>query len=160
MTAWSFTDKFAELAPVPAFPVASPEDPLGYGSDLACDGNDLTADYAERSGSDPLVVVEYFVRMISTPRGSLPDAPGEGVDVRGYLHQGLTQADITALRSMILAQAENDDRIESIAVTVTPEPDGSSIDIEIDGQIVGSEGPFNLVMGVTDAGALIKELTA
>lgn len=157
---WSFADTFSALSESVAATVAGPESPVGYGSDLACDAVDVTPDFAERDGSDPLLVVESFVRMITTPRGSLPDAPGEGIDIRGYLHSGLTQADIVAMRSAIVAQAQNDDRIDSVQVAVTPSPDGSELSIEISGQIAGSTGPFKLVLALTDSAALIQELTA
>ena len=156
MTAWDFASAFAQLAASEAVAATPPASP-GYGSDLQC-SDDLTYDMAERDGLDPRLVAESFYRALITPRGSVVDSPAYGIDLRGELSKGQTQVAIDRLRSRIESQAEDDDRIESVNVSIVPEPDGQVLSITIGGQLADSAGPFSLILGLTDAGLLLKEM--
>ena len=160
MTTWDFSSQFALAADVLDVGVAMPESALGYGSDIACDATDVAEDFHERSSGDPLVVVENFARLLITPRGSLYDAPDDGIDLRGYVSRGLNQQGISDLKAAIVAQATNDDRLDNITAQVTPSPDGSFVSVTITGSIVGSAGPYFLVLGLTNSTALVQEMHA
>jgi phage baseplate assembly protein W len=148
-------DELAEWLPVG---VASPEEPVGWGSDLWCE-DDLASDYREVSGSDPLVVAQAAYRAITTPRGSVLGCPDYGVDLRGYLSMGITTRTLAALRGVVELQIARDDRIAAVTVTATNR-DPREIELRIDGKIESSTESFSLVVGLTDAGALLEEMRA
>lgn len=135
-----------------------PEPPLGYGSDLSC-VDDLDPEMREVSGSDVRSLAEALIRSIMTPRGSVPDAPDYGIDLRSYLHRPSTRTELLAIEGDIANEWGKDDRVSRSEVT---------IDVLEMGRVLRGRGrvypadpslePFSLVFGVTDAGAAIEEI--
>jgi hypothetical protein len=153
---WDFASTFATLAEAEPVAATAPDVPL-YGSDLQCT-DDLTEDMTERDGADPLLVAEHFYRMLRTPRGTLVDAPASGIDLRSSLSKGLTQQGLALLRDQIAAQAEDDDRIDSVNVQIVPSDDGSELEITVGGVLSDSAQTFTLIMGLTDSDLLLREM--
>lgn len=112
------------------------------------------------AGNDPLLVAQAAYRSITTPRGSVPDAPDYGIDLRSYLSRGLTTREIQQLEGVIALHIRKDDRIESVDVSVQVEDSAKAIRVAIDGVIALSSRTFSLVLGLSDAGALLEEMTA
>lgn len=138
--------------------VATPVAPFGYGADISC-ARDLEEDMPEVSGQ--LVLAQALVRRIDCPRGGLPDDGDYGIDLRSYLNRGITTTEQRSIAGAIRSELSKDDRVDTVAVTVTPTPTGESIRVSI--QVVPRDpalgGPFTLTLAVTDGGALVEEMT-
>jgi len=137
--------------------VATPTAPFGYGSDISC-ARDLEEGMPEVSGQT--VLAQALVRRLDCPRGALPDDGDYGIDLRSYLNRGLTVDQVRGLAGAIRSELTKDDRVDTVAVTVTPTPTGESIRVSI--AVVPRDatlgGPFTLILAVTDGGALIEEM--
>lgn len=153
------SDRVDELGAESLEQTAAPESPVGWGSDLSCD-HDIDEAFTELAGDDPILVAQAAYRAITTPRGSVPDAPDYGVDLNGYLSRGVTVQAIQALAGMISLEIRKDDRVDSVSVDVQPEDDGRALRVTIDGTIAESSRTFSLVLGLTDAGVLLEEMKA
>jgi hypothetical protein len=134
--------------------------PFGYGRDLVC-VDDIDPQLAETDPDGLESFAQDLYHRLTTARGSLPDDPNFGFDVRALLSKGLTQADIRSAVTQIEGELQKDDRgvayeveltqtgslaIPSwlLRITVTP-ADGSST--------------FDLVLAVTGGEALLQEIT-
>jgi hypothetical protein len=92
------------------------------------------------------VVGEQLARRLMTPRGSLPWAPNDGLDLRGMLSAKFTASMLYKWRSQIVGECEKDERVRSADVTITPAVDFLSAVITI--TVTTADGPFALVLGV------------
>lgn len=92
------------------------------------------------------VPIQRLVRRLYTPRGSCPDCPNDGIDVRDFLNSPTLTAD--QMQGIIRGELEKDAAVLSVTVIVTLS--GSlpkrEMRIDIDGEL--SDGPFALVVGV------------
>ncbi len=135
--------------------------PLGYGADISC-ASDLDPHVAELDGHDPLVLAQALVRRFDCPRGALPDDPNYGLDLRAYCNEGTTAAEIRALAGQLRLEAQKDDRVDDVVVTVRPRPDGSDLQIEFLVQPVALTGlipsPFSFTLAASSAALLIEAL--
>ncbi|MBZ0121788.1 MAG: hypothetical protein K8H88_32645, partial [Sandaracinaceae bacterium] len=78
---------------------------------------------------------------------------------RAYCNRGTTADEVRALAGQIRTEVEKDDRIESLAVTVTPAADGSSLSISLVVTPVAAElGGFTLTLAATSADVLLEEI--
>jgi len=95
------------------------------------------------------VPIQRLVRRLFTPRGSCPDAPNDGIDVRDFLNRpALT---IEQMQGIVRSELEKDEAVlppANVKVTITGPLSKREMTIEIDGDL--SDGPFALVVGVTD----------
>lgn len=155
------SDRVNEVAAEALVPMAAPEVPTMWGSDLSCE-EDIDPGFVELPGNDPRLVAQSAFRAITTPRGSVPDAPDYGIDIRGYLHSGLTRQRLQQIDGIVALEIAKDDRIASVNVVSEQEDtdDGPKLRIRIDGVIAGSTGTFSLVVGLTDSGALLEEMAS
>jgi len=131
--------------------------PGPLGSDLSCT-DDCDPLMLEVGGTTALVVAQDAWRTITSPRGSIPDAPGRGLDVRMFARRAATPAEVQSWAAQIRAELEDDDRIETLDVSVVQ----ASIDtwnIDIRGTTVGN-GTFTLIGDLTPGGPILKELVA
>ncbi len=138
----------------------APAAPFGYGSDLSC-ADDLAADMAEVDGFSTLALAQAIVRRLDCPRGGLPDDPDYGIDLRSYVNRGTTRDGILALAGAVRSEIEKDDRVDRVAVTVTPLPTGQALGVRL---VVTpadpSLGGFALTLAVTSAQVVIDEMGA
>lgn len=137
---------------------SAPEPPLGFGGDLSC-VDDLDADMREVSGDDIASLAQALMRRILTPRGSVPDAPDYGIDLRGYLHRPSTRAELLALSGDVQNEWSKDDRVARSEVQISAIEMGKRISGS--GRIYPADPnleAFTLTFGVTDAGAAIEEI--
>jgi hypothetical protein len=146
----------AELAKLVKI-VPTPVVPFGYGTDLSC-VSDVTETMDEVDPFSVRGIGEALVRQLTTPRGSLPDDPDYGLDVRRFLNRGMTRDEITSLSGQIATEVGKDDRVSSSAVTVAL-PDASTLRIAL---AVTPQDPllgnFKLVFAVTSGDLVIEEL--
>jgi hypothetical protein len=93
-----------------------------------------------------IVPIQRFVRRLYTPRGSCPDAPNDGIDVRDFLNSTLT---VEQIQGLIQGELSKDPAclIATATVTFSGPLNKKTAKIEIDGEL--SDGPFALVIGVS-----------
>jgi len=128
-----------------------------YGSDLSCT-DDCDPLFLEVDGTTPLIVAQSAWRSITSPRDSIPDAKGRGLDVRTFARRAATTSEAQSWAAQIRAELEDDDRIEALDVSIVQ----TSVDtweISISGTTVG-DGTFELIGTLTPGGPILKELTA
>lgn len=149
----------AELATIEReAPVPVP--PLGYGRDLSC-VTDCTDDYAE---VDPLTrhaLAESLFRSVTTPRGTVIDAPALGIDVRAW-GTGAAIGPNTLITYSDQARGEmrKDDRVDD--VTCVASFDFRTLTLTLACEVIAVDalvGDFELVIAVTaDGEALINSI--
>lgn len=145
----------AELARV----VAMPTGDLGFGSDLSCT-DDLTANMLEIPGDSPLAVAQANFRRLTTARGTVPDDPDYGLDVREFLNHGLTQKSLQEIPGQVRGELGKDDRNDraSLTVEMTIGPDFKSFELMVRAQ--AATGPYSFTLAVVDGAALLKEISS
>jgi hypothetical protein len=94
-----------------------PQPPLLWGSDLSC-VTDCDSKFSELPANSPLIIAQAIVRRFLTPRGALLDDNDYGLDLRGYCNRGVTQQDLRTLQSRCVAEAQKDERVQSITIDV------------------------------------------
>lgn len=102
--------KLERIVPVPLAP-------FGYGTDLSC-VSDVTADFAETDPESIQGIAEMLVRWLTTDRGSNPDAPDRGFNIRRLLGKGMTVDEIRSAKAQITNEATEDDRLASVVPTL------------------------------------------
>lgn len=117
---------------------------VNYGTDL--DGvTDLSPTMAEASGLHMLA--QALVRRLITPRGTLIDDANYGYDIRDFLGDDLSPADVGRIGSGVDQELIKDERVLSSQTTVTPL---STYVLTISTVVTPSQGPsFQLVAAVS-----------
>lgn len=137
--------------------VPSPLEPFGYGTDLSC-VEDVTEDLAEVDPFTVRAIGEALARRLTTPRGSLPDDPDYGLDVRGYCNRGVPITELQDLSGQIRGEVTKDDRVEDAAVTVTiPARNQLHISVTVT-PVDPSLGPFSLTFAVVNGQLTLESL--
>jgi hypothetical protein len=121
--------------------------PADFGTDISTfvDG-DLDPFFRLISGKR--VVGEAIVRRWTTPQGGLFFDENFGRDVRDLLGQATSPQTLFALRTALVAQAEEDERVLHASVDVSLNTQTRKLFIR--GEIATADGPFTLVVAVTD----------
>ena len=111
---------------------------------MSC-ATDLDGSLSDVTGN-PLLL-EALVRHITSPRGSVIDAPNYGIDVRDYLGDDMTSEELGRLRGAVRAELLADERV--LDVTVTTDFNSTTHYLKLG--IVGSsaQGPFSMVLLVS-----------
>lgn len=144
-------DEIAKLVRLQPAPVP----PFGYGSDLDC-FDDITDDAAELDPNSTLGLAQAAYHYVSSPRGSIVDAPDVGIDLRSYLNVPLTAARVTELAGDVSSEIKKDDRFAEVTVTVQ-QPTLASLRVSITIEPADPElDTFALILAVTDAGVLVE----
>lgn len=138
--------------------VDPPVPPFGYGSDIR-GTQDLDPSMRETDGRSTLALAEALVRRLDCPRGALPDAPDYGLDLRGYLHRGVTADQVRALGGQVRGELLKDDRVASLVVTVRPSADGRLLRLELAVSAIDpAVGDFALTLSASSAEVLLEEI--
>lgn len=127
-----------------------PADATELGVDIACT-DDIPAGFPLVSGYTTLAQSIY--RRLTSPRGSVIDAPDYGLDVREYLSRGLTQAQLAAMPGEIRAEVLKDERVHDCSVTVVSSTDTV---LELAFSVQAEDGPFTFTVSVSEAGATLN----
>ena len=141
--------------------VQAPQAPFGYGTDCSVT-DDFQDDFGEIDG--PMLVLQAIYRDLITPPGG-PDAPGSlpddteyGLGINTYIQRELSPQNLLRAAHEIEAHILRDDRVDTVQVDVALDP-AYTLTVTIQGDLATGEG-FRLVFALTDAGALLQELTA
>jgi len=105
-----------ELALLPVVDRVAPE-ALAYGTDLSC-VLDITPTADEVDPESVVALGEALVRRFISPRNSVIDDESYGLDLRGRLNTGVTQQDLTRLKSQVRVECLKDDRVSDVNVTL------------------------------------------
>lgn len=134
-----------------------PISPFGYGSDLSCIF-DIEPDARELDDFSLSAVGQAALRRLITPPGALPDAPEElTVDVRTWIHKGMTPQDLQARAGEGKAAVEADDRVDTAALVLDPR-EGGALRITITITPADPDlGTFDLVLAVNANGQVFVE---
>ena len=139
--------------------MTTPVEPFGYGSDVSC-AYDVDPGVAELDGALTLVLAQAIVRRLDTPRGSLPDDPSYGISLRSMVNKGLDATEIANMAGVIRGEVSKDDRVDTVAVTVTPSTALDAITVTLVVRPVDHTiGGFTMTLAVT-AGAVLLEAIA
>ena len=121
---------------------------LGYGSDLSCI-LDLTPDAAEVDPHSYTAIGQAVLRRLITARGTLPDDPHYGIDVRGMLNRGIPLSQLRDLQGQIRGEVMKDDRVADVVVSVTmPEQRALTVVLTITPEPTNLI-PFELTLALT-----------
>lgn len=137
--------------------VETPTGELGYGVDLSC-SSDITELADEVDAFSVTGIIQATVRRLTTPRGSLPDDPDYGLDVRGYLNRGTSTTDLLSMAGEIRNEVTKDDRVARASITVaSPSLDRLSISVLVT-PADPALGPFTLTLAVTSGAVLLEAM--
>jgi len=90
-------------------------------------------------------LAESILRRVTTPRGSLIDAPTYGIDIRSFIGEAVTASRV---EQELSEQVEEEEEVLSHHVTVTVDQRTSTMSIAI--KAVASEGPFELTVEASE----------
>lgn len=85
----------------------------------------LDPTFTEISGE--ILVVECVLRRWVTPKGSIPDLPNDGEDVRSYLQMRNSATSRARCKRNLEAEARKEDGVKQCDVTVEPNDEGLRI---------------------------------
>lgn len=103
---------------------------------------------------DVAALGQAVLRRLTTPRGSVIDAPNYGRDLRELLSRGITEAGLDNALSAYREEVLKDERIESVTIRAT-KTDVASLEVRI--LCVSALGPFALTVDVTIAAVTLRE---
>lgn len=126
-----------------------------YGADIICT-DDTDALFSEDDGTTAVAVAYVVWRTVTSDRGSIPDAPGEGIDLRAMLRKGATVAAQRLWPSLLQAEILRDERVATVAVRFT-QVDAETWQIAIDGTTANDE-PFDLVGLLSPTTSILKQI--
>lgn len=119
-----------------------------FGQSFAC-VTDLRPNFGVVTGRR--LLAEAVARRITTPRGQLIDDPDYGLDVREWLNDAMTPAQIQRLPALVDAELQKDERIVASTTEATFVNSTLHLTVTID----DGDGPFPLTIAVS---ALTVEL--
>jgi phage baseplate assembly protein W len=99
------------------------------------------------------VVAQAIFRRLTTPKGSLyggEDEANYGLDLVGILGSAATPNQAAAVPGQVEAEVLKDERVDSCTVTVTSITNGPVVAWTVTIAAVTGDGPFTLVLGVSD----------
>ena len=115
-----------------------------YGRDLWGQGD---CDPAMPEAVGEVALKQNLLRRITTRRGTLPGSLDKGIDVRDFLHEGLTDAAILGIAARVRREVLDDERIA--AATVTGEWNARTRTLALTIAAEGARGPFTLTLAVS-----------
>lgn len=128
----------------------------GYGVDLKC-VSDLQEDMAEIDPDSPEGIGEAILRRWTCPRGQNADDPDYGRDVRAILNRGLTNADLLAEEGLLRGEAEKEETVDTVEVSLTLS--SANREVTIQAAVTPRDptlDPFRLVATVTDGATMLE----
>lgn len=103
------------------------------------------------------VVAEAIARRLMTPRGRLIGYPNYGFDLTQYVNADVSPRDIVGIRNGIAAECVKDDRVLKADASIVL-ADDSTFTVTI--VLIGTQGPFTLVLGVSAVTVSILDIAA
>lgn len=101
------------------------------------------------------VLSQSLVRRQTTPRGTVVDSPNDCFDVRSWVSDGMTQAQLQQLSNVIRTELLRDQRVQDCQVQVSYNTGTSALTVVEN--IQSGYGPFSLTLAVTAVTVQILE---
>lgn len=120
-----------------------------YGKDISCTTSLRSGQFA----SGVMLVAQAMFRRLTTPRGMLSGSEEEdnyGIDLTELIGQVSTQATRIALAGRIRNELMKDERLDSVAITITEVPAGPAKAFLVDIRGVTAEGSFALQLSASE----------
>jgi len=95
---------------------------------------------------------------LTTPHGSVIDAPNDCLDLRALLGAGITQADMQSVQQRVQRECERDQRVLSASVSATYNQTERALSLTI--RVVSAQGPFTMTLNVTDVSVALLQASA
>lgn len=143
---------FRLQTPTPTLTITDP-----YGTDVST-FPDLDPRLQAISGQR--AVAEAVARRWLTPLGALVYDPTYGEDIRALLNAPVDQPRIRAIAAALAAQAEADERVQSAEVTITSSGPPGGLVLAVKGRLISANGPFVLVLTISQLNANLEVLRA
>lgn len=143
---------FRQTHPTPALTVT---DPLG--TDVST-FPDLDPQFRPIAGQR--AVAEAVARRWLTPLGGLVYDETYGEDVRALLNAAADSPRLQAIRAALVAQATADERVVSATVDLSLSGPTAGLTLTVRGRLVSADGPFALVLTITQLNANLQVLRA
>lgn len=116
---------------------------------------DFPEDGGTIAGDDTLAVVQAIVIRLSTERGSVLDAPDDGICLTDWLSRAMDATEAASLAGVIESEIRKEERVIAVRAVVDISElytaNAFSVDLSLD---LGA-GPFPLTLGVSAAGVAI-----
>jgi hypothetical protein len=103
-------------------------------------------------------VAMAVARRFVVERGALFYDPNYGLDLRGYLAKAMTPGELFALRSLVTAEAEKDERVQSADADVSFDPTTNALRVRI--VCTSALGTFSLTLDVSSLSVELLDLAA
>lgn len=132
-----------------------------YGTDLSVTPNangilDIQPTLQYATGIN--VLVQSLICRQMCVRGTVIDAPNEGIDLRSYLRSGLTQAQLSDLPAVVQKELQRDQRVKSVTVTGNFNTETNTLTMnETITPVTGS--PFSLTLAVSSVTVTLLNLS-
>lgn len=124
-----------------------------YGKDLNLIGLDMAPDGGTVSGADLLRQVA-FIRL-STPRGSCPECPDDGLSLSDYVSRAMDAGEAAQLGAVLATELLKDERFVAARAVVDASHVLTAGELSVELELDGGDGPFRLTLGATAAGVAI-----
>ena len=125
---------------------------VDFGLDLAC-MTDLSPTMAETASM--VTLAQALVRMVTTPRGSVVDAPNWGIDVTAYVDGPMDARGAQKVASLMDAQFRQDDRVLRSSTQATW--NASTETLRTVSAIITSNGPIRLTLDISNVTVALLE---
>jgi hypothetical protein len=126
---------------------------VDYGQDL--NFLDLDMDETGSMVSGVQMLIQAILIRLSTPRGSVIDAPDDGICLSDYLSRGLTPADVAMLAGTISQEILKDERFTRADAKIDSSNLVSADELSISLDVDSGLGPFQFTLLVNKAGAAV-----
>jgi len=107
----------------------------------------LDADPSMRTTTGRALLIQSLLCRQTTARGSVIDCPNDCLDIRNYVSDGMTTAQILQLAGTIQSELLKDQRVTSALVTGTYSFQTATLSLSE--AIQSGYGPFTMVLGVS-----------
>lgn len=128
-----------------------------FGTDLSCDGNDITGNDAMVSGN--LIVAQSLVRRIVTPRGGVIDDPDYGYDVTAQIDSIGDQRSLARTLAMMDAEFRKDERVAYAQTIGTLTGPLSGQTLRTTTTIQTAQGTFTMTLAISNVTATTLKVT-
>jgi hypothetical protein len=126
-----------------------------WGSDISTEP-DLDPFFAVQTG--PRVLLEAIARRLMTPPGMLPEDPEYGYDARQLFNGTYSPAELAREERRMAAQCEMDERVLGADVRIAFEFQTGEARVSV--RLLTADGPFDLVLGISEAVAVLLSSSA
>jgi phage baseplate assembly protein W len=102
---------------------------------------------------DAFALADALLRRLFTPRGRLWRFPTYGIDLRDYLNDDITRDTLSAIKSDVEGQLEQDERVAFVDARVSYDARDERVIVQL--AVDSAVGPFSMTLSVTEVSTTI-----